>query len=113
MNEVFRTHDAGVVNDDIEGGEVGDEFLGEGADAGSVFNVECCGGHAGIGGDGVVENLLAAAGDDDLVAEIVKGLCQSAADAGAAASDEDSVAGGLHVSFSYYDGRVSLLELGR
>jgi hypothetical protein len=43
----------------------------------------------------------------------VKGLCESAADAGAAASDEDSVAGGLHVSFSSYDRRVSLLELGR
>ena len=38
--------------------------------------------------------LLAAAGDDDLVAERVEGFGEAAADAGAAAGDEDGVAGG-------------------
>jgi len=31
--EFFGAHDAGVVDDYVEGGEVGDEFLGEGARA--------------------------------------------------------------------------------
>ena len=66
--EVFGAHDACVVNDDVEGGEVGGEFLGEGTDADRVFDVEDCGGHGGVGGDGIVEDLFAAAGDDDFVA---------------------------------------------
>jgi hypothetical protein len=94
--EVFGAHDAGVVDDDVERGEVCYEFLGEGADAGGVFDVEDRGGHAGVGGDGFVENLFAAACDDDFVAELVEGLREAAADAGTAAGDEDGVAGGFH-----------------
>jgi hypothetical protein len=45
--------------------------------------------------------LLPATGDDDFVAELVEGLCEAAADAGAAAGDEDRVSGGFHgVNFS-------------
>jgi len=81
------------MNDDVECGEVGGEFLGEGADAGGVFDIEDGGGHARVGGDGVVEYVLAAAGYDDFVAERVEGLCEAATDTGAAAGDEDGVSG--------------------
>jgi hypothetical protein len=94
--EVFGTHDASVVDDDVEGGIVGNQFCCEGTDVGSVFDVEDCGGHAGIGGDSVVEDLFAAAGDDDFVAEFMEGLREAAADTGAAAGDEDGVAGCFH-----------------
>jgi hypothetical protein len=107
LGEVFGAHDAGVVDDDVEGGEVGGEFLGEGADAGAVFDVKDRGGHAGVGGDGFVEDLLAAAGNDDFVAEVVECLGEAAADTGAAAGDEDGVAGGFHGgSFSWNDSRM-------
>ena len=65
--EVFGAHDAGVVDHDVEGGEVGDELCGKGANAGGVFDVEDCGGHAWIGGGGFVQDLLTAAGDDDFI----------------------------------------------
>jgi len=68
LAEVLWAHDAGVVDDGVERGEVGDELGGEGTDAGGVFDVEDGGGHAGIGGDGLVEDLLASAGDDDVIA---------------------------------------------
>ena len=94
--KVFGAHDAGVVDDDVEGGEVGGQFLSEGADAGCVFDVEDRGGHAGVCGDGFVKDFFAAAGDDDFVAEFVEGLGETAADTGAAAGDEDGVAGDFH-----------------
>ena len=68
VEEVFGAHDAGVVDDHVEGREISGDFLAEYADGGRVFNVEGGGGHAGVGGGGFVEDLLAAAGDDDLVA---------------------------------------------
>ena len=94
--EVFGAHDAGVVDDDVEGWVGGGEFGGYGADVGRVFDVEGDGGHAGVGGGGVVEDGLAAAGDDDFVAEGVEGFGEGAADAGAAAGDEDGVSGDVH-----------------
>jgi hypothetical protein len=39
-----------------------------------------------------------AAGDDDLIAERMKGLSETAADAGAAASNENGVAAEFHES---------------
>ena len=102
VEEVFGAHDAGVVDDDVEGGEVRGEFLRDGADAGCVLDVEGYGSHAWVSGDGFVEDLFAASGDDDFVAEFVEGFSESAADAGAAAGDEDGVAGGFHGrSFSW------------
>ena len=94
--KVFGAHDAGVVDDGVEGGEVGDELGGEGADAGGVFDVEHGRRHAGIGGDCFIEHLFAAAGDDDVIAEFVERLGETAADTGAAAGDEDGVASGVH-----------------
>ncbi len=96
--EVFGAHDAGVVDDYVEGGVVGGDLLGEGGDVGGVFDVEDGGGHAGVGGGGFVEDGLAAAGDDYFVAEGLEGLCEGAAYAGASAGDEDGVAGDLHGS---------------
>ena len=95
--EVFGAHDAGVVDDGVEGGMVDGELRGDLADVGGVFDVEDDGGHTGVGGGGVVEDLLAAAGDDDFVSELVEGFCEAAADSGAAAGDEDRVSGGFHL----------------
>ena len=94
--ELFSTHDSGVVDEDVEGGELGSCVGGEGADGGGVFDVEGEGLHAGVCGNGSVEDMLASAGDDDLVAEGEEGFCESAADSGAAAGDEDGVAGKVH-----------------
>ncbi len=52
--------------------------------------------HAGVGSDGLVDRGLAAASDDDLVALLVEGFGEAAADAGSAASDENGVAGRVH-----------------
>jgi hypothetical protein len=41
-------------------------------------------------------DALAASGDDHLVAELVQRFRKAAADAGAAAGDEDGVAGEVH-----------------
>ena len=96
VGEVFILHDAGVVDEDVERGEAADEVRGEGGEGVEAGHVEDCGGHARIGCRDFVEQSLAAAGDNDLVAELVKGLCQGAADTGAAAGDEDRVVAGLH-----------------
>ena len=66
---------------------------GEGADGGGILDVEGEGGHAGVGAVVLVERGLAAAGDDDAVAADVESLGEGAADAGAAAGDEEGVAG--------------------
>ena len=78
--EVFRAHDACVVDDDVERGVVLRQLRGSFADVGGVFDVELDGADARIGGGGLVEDLLAAAGDDDFVAELVEGFCEAAAD---------------------------------
>jgi hypothetical protein len=44
----------------------------------------------------LMEHLEAAAGDDDLVAEGAENFCETPADAGASAGDEDCVAGEIH-----------------
>jgi len=84
------------MDDYVECGVVGGEFGGDLADVGGVFDVENDGGHAGVGGGGVFEDLLATTGDDDFVAELMEGLCDAAADTGAAAGDEDGVSDGFH-----------------
>ena len=55
FGEVFGTHDTGIVNDDVESGVISDELCGEGANAGDVFYVERCRGHAGVGSNSLVE----------------------------------------------------------
>ena len=94
--EVFGAHDAGVVEQHIERGESGGQLVDHAGDAGGIFDVEDDGLDAGIGGGDGVERALPAAGDDDLVAQLVQRLGQRLADAGTAAGKEDSVAGELH-----------------
>lgn len=94
--QVFGAHDAGVVDDGVEGGVIGGELSGDFADVGGVFDVEDDGGHAGVGGGGLAEDLFAAAGDDHFVSELVEGFCEGAADSGAAAGDEDCVSSDVH-----------------
>ena len=62
------------MDDDVEGGVGGGELSGDAADVGGVLDVEADGGHAGIGGGGLVEDGLAAAGDDYFIAEGLEGL---------------------------------------
>ena len=68
--------------------------------AGEVGDIEFNRFHAWIGSDNFIEQRLAAAGDDDLVAALVERLGEAAADAGGAAGDEDGVVREFHdVSF--------------
>ncbi len=92
----FGPHDARIVDDGVEGREIGDKLRGEGFDALGVLDVEDGGGHAGVGGDGLIEHGLAPAGDDDFVAESVERLGEGAADARTAAGDEDGISSGFH-----------------
>ena len=94
--EVFGAHDARVLDDDVQGRVVLLHLCREVADAGGVFDIERGGLHAGVRRRRLVEDALAAAGDDDLIAEGVKGFGESATDARAAAGDQDGVAGDIH-----------------
>jgi hypothetical protein len=49
-----------------------------------------------MGGGGLVDGLLAPAGDDDMISEGVEGFRKATANAGAASRDQDCVAGSLH-----------------
>jgi len=55
--------------------------------------------HAGLGGGDLVEEMLTAAGDDDLIAASMENLGKGAADTTCTASDEDDVASEMHRSF--------------
>src|SRR6185437_10222776 len=105
-------HDAGVVDEDVEGGEVGGDFGGEGFNRGRIFDIEREGSHAGVGGDGLIEHGLTAAGNDDLVALLVEGLGEAAADAGSAAGDEDGVARSVHAIAPVWNLVVRWTEVG-
>ncbi len=74
----------------------GDHAAGEGGDVSLVGHVDGITGHAGIGSDDLVQRRLAASGNDHLIAALVKRFGQAPADAGAAASDENGIARGLH-----------------
>ena len=94
--EVFGAHDAGIVDDDVERWILGRQPRRQGLDAADVIDVELQRPHAGILRHDAFELRPAAAGDDDLVAERVKRFGQPAADAGAAAGDQNGVAGHVH-----------------
>ena len=93
---VVDLHDAGVVDDGVEFGIVGDEFFADGGDVGGICDVEFDGLHAGVCVGDFGEVGFAAAGDDDLVAEFVECFGPGAAETGGAAGDEDSVVGEVH-----------------
>ena len=94
--QLFGPHDTRIVDEDVQRRVARRELSRERADVGGVLDVEHKGGHARVCGSGLVERLLAAAGDDDVVSERVEGLCQTAADAGGSARDQDCVAGSFH-----------------
>ena len=96
LTEVQDPLHAGVVDDNVEFGEALGDRDGSGGDALGVGGVEGDGLDARVGAGGVAKNVFAAAGDDDGIAELVKGFGETSADAGAAAGDEDGVASGLH-----------------
>ena len=52
--------------------------------------------HAGVAASDLIEQMAATAGDNDLIAESVKRLSQTAADAARAAGDKNGVASELH-----------------
>jgi len=63
------------------------------------------GAHAGIGARHLVQQRLAAAADDDPVAQLVERFGQAATDARGAAGDEDGIVGQLHDSSPLIDER--------
>jgi hypothetical protein len=91
-------HDAGVVEEDVESGIVVHELGGRTIDAGWVGDVQLDRRHPRICGDDRIEVAAPAAGNDHLVAQLVKSLGQPTADTGAAAGDEDGVACEFHDS---------------
>jgi hypothetical protein len=79
--QLFGAHDARVVDEHVERRERGDGLGGKRPDGFGALDVENQRLHARVGGRGYVEQALAAAGDDDLVIQGVKGFSQAAADA--------------------------------
>ena len=94
--EIFGAHDAGVVDEHVERGKTRGGLGSEGANGCCILNVELHGLHAGVCGGGGLKRSWAPAGDDDLVAKGMKCLCETPTDAGAAASNENSISGDLH-----------------
>ena len=84
---VVEIHDAGVVDEGVELGMVGDQLLANGGDAIGICDVEFDGLHSGIGFGDFGEVTFTAAGDDDLIAELVEGFVGVVA-----AYDDSSVA---------------------
>jgi hypothetical protein len=95
--EVFEAHDAGAVDDGVEGWQIVDQLDGKGANANGILDVKDGGGHTRVRGDGVVEELFATVSDDDLGAEFMEGFREAATYTGAAARDKDRVISAIHI----------------
>lgn len=63
--QVFRAHDAGIVDEDIQRGKLGDGLSGKVTDSSRILDIEQERLHAGVGGGGLVERVLPPAGNDD------------------------------------------------
>src|SRR5258708_31399726 len=94
--QIFSTHDASTVENDVKFGEALGDVGGKGLDRCGVFDIEDGSFKARIGCGGLVEGLLAASSNDYLIAEFVKSFSECAADAGASACNEDGIAIGFH-----------------
>ena len=94
--EIFRPHNSRIINQDIQLGMVGGNLLGKGRNGIGILDVECDGGHAGIGVCGFVQDLLATSGDNDFIAESIKSFGEATANAGTAARDENGIVSKLH-----------------
>jgi len=88
---ILGAHDPGVVDEDVQRGEVLCELGDCATNAGGVFDVEGDGFNAGVGGCDSVEGGTPATGNDDLIATLVELFGEGTADARAAARDEDCV----------------------
>src|SRR6202166_3489218 len=84
------------MDDDVKGGEVLLQFFRESADRFTVLNVQNRRLHPWIRRDGLIEQVLAAACNDDLIALRVESLGEPAADTRASAGYEYCVATYFH-----------------
>ncbi len=100
FKELLRAHDSRVVDQNIERGEFLGNIGGKRADGAGLLDVENQRLHPRIRGSRLVQHSLAAAGNDDLVAQFVKRLGKGAADSRASAGDKDRVTGRIHKGFS-------------
>ena len=83
--KLLAAHDACVVDEHVYRWNLGDGFGGKGPQRRSILDIDGERFHAEVSGEGLVENMRASAGDDDLVALGVESLSESAANARTAA----------------------------
>src|SRR5271157_994830 len=99
--QVFWTHNAGVVDNDVERGKFACHLRRHGTDALGVLDVEQDGLHPRIRGGRFLERFAPTAGDHYLIVCLKKRFRQSASYTRAAASNEDGVAIDVHVFSSF------------
>ena len=102
FSRIFRAHDAGIIEDDVERWKIGRDLFGKGRDCVRVGDVEFHRVDAGIGCDHILQFGLVAAGDDHVVAFGEESFGERAAYAAVSAGDQDGVAGHLHKQVSFY-----------
>jgi hypothetical protein len=94
--DVFLARDAGVGEEYVQLGKAVAQLSGQPRQRSRVVDIDLQADQARSGGGDVVEQGLAAAGDYDVIAAVVQGFGQGAADAAGAARDENGVAGEFH-----------------
>jgi hypothetical protein len=85
--QVLKSHNTRIIDEDVQRRVVRCHLNRKRADIGGVSDVERKRVHAGVRGGGLVECLLAAASDDDVVSEGVKSFCKATANARTAPCD--------------------------
>src|ERR1700722_4857091 len=80
------------MDDAVKGGQGLLQFFRESADRFTVLNVQDRGLHPGMGRDGLIEEVLAAACNDHLIALRVESLGEATADTRASTGYQDCVA---------------------
>src|SRR5271165_2186520 len=108
--QVFWTHNAGVVDNDVERGKFACHLRRHGTDALGVLDVEQDGLHPRIRGGRFFERFAPTAGDHYLIVCLKKRFRQSTSDTRAAASNEDGVAIDVHV-FSSFALKVTKMQI--
>jgi hypothetical protein len=97
--EIFTPGNAGIVDKYVKLRELLPDARSEGIDGVLLLDVELHAVRSGIGRGDLVEHILTATGDNQLVAAFMEGLGEGAANAAGTASDEGRVASWKH-SFS-------------
>lgn len=95
--EVFRTHDAGVVDHDVKRGKIARHLRRNCADAFRVLDIQDDCLQSRIRGGRFFKRFAPAAGNDNLIACLDKRFRQSASDTRRAARHKDSVASDVHL----------------